>query len=118
MSDVEIRLAKVEELKAVQDLNHELFLLDARYFDDLNVEWPYESVGEKCFQQMIAGEIGVCLVAEANGQIVGYLAGCTQKPNVAYRGKRAELENMFVSPEWRSRGVGSKLVRAFFEWCK
>ena len=30
----------------------------------------------------------------------------------------AELENMFVAPGFRSKGVGSALVKEFINWCK
>ena len=30
----------------------------------------------------------------------------------------AELGNMFVLDEYRGRGIGTKLVNAFLDWCK
>jgi GNAT superfamily N-acetyltransferase len=50
--------------------------------------------------------------------IVGYLAGRMQKQHAAYTGRRSELENMFVKDDYRSSGVGAKLVDAFFEWSR
>ncbi|MCA9325364.1 GNAT family N-acetyltransferase [Candidatus Saccharibacteria bacterium] len=118
MNEVTVRLARPEELSKVQDLNHELFLSDNRHLADLNTNWPYQEVGKEYFRQMIAGEIGVCFVAEIEGKLVGYLAGCIQRSDTVYRGKRAEVENMFVDEAQRSRGVGSKLIEAFYDWCR
>lgn len=118
MNDVIIRLARPEELKIVQDLNHELFISDNEHLHDLNVDWPYEPDGEAYFTSLIAGERGVVYVAEQGTAIVGYVAGAVQKPHSGYTGRRAELENMFVSPERRSMGIGAKLVEAFYAWCR
>jgi len=95
-----------------------LFLSDARHFDDLNTNWPYEE-GEAYFRKRIAGQEGVCLVAERDGRIVGYVIGGWSHLNFsAYKGKRAELENICVAEEERSRGVGVLLVDALIGWCE
>lgn len=117
MNETTVRPAKAEELKQVQELNHQLFLSDARHFDDLNVNWPYEE-GEQYFRDRIAGKGGVCLVAEKGGEVVGYVMGGWSHLNFsAYKGKRAELENICVSEAERSHGVGALLVEALLEWC-
>jgi len=118
MTEVTVRLARPEELTQVQGLNHELFLSDARHFDDLNTDWPYQD-GADYFRQRIAGDGGVCLVAETGGKLVGYVVGGWSHLNFsAYQGKRAELENICVTAEHRSSGVGAKLVAALYDWCR
>lgn len=119
MDNAFVRLAKPEEIKQVQDLNHELFLSDAMHFNDLNINWPYEKECQDYFRDRIAGKDGACFVAELNKNIVGYVAGGWSHTDFSvYRGKRAELENICVTPNARSRGVGAKLVAAFYDWCK
>lgn len=118
MHKVAVRLAKPEELERVQKLNHQLFLSDARYFNDLNVNWPLEE-GEAYFRRRIAGEGGACFVAEKDNVIIGYVVGGWSHLNFsAYKGKRAELENICVAEKERGQGVGALLVGAFFQWCK
>lgn len=118
MSKITVRLAKPEDIKPVQELNHQLFLSDARHFDDLNTNWPYEE-GESYFRKRIAGEGGVCFVAEREATIIGYVIGGWSHLNFsAYKGKRAELENICVAEEERSHGVGALLVTALFDWAK
>ncbi|MGV8169046.1 MAG: GNAT family N-acetyltransferase [Candidatus Nanoarchaeia archaeon] len=62
---------------------------------------------------------GCIIVAILNNNIVGYLCGGINKPE-PYRTvkKSAELENMFVLEEYRSKGVGKKLFNEFKKWCK
>jgi len=118
MNDITVRLAKPEDFKQVQELNHQLFLSDSRHFDDLNTNWPYEE-GEGYFLKRIAGEEGVCLVAERDGAVIGYVMGGWSHLNFsAYKGKRAELENICVAEEERSHGVGALLVTALLDWAK
>jgi ribosomal protein S18 acetylase RimI-like enzyme len=118
MSEITVRPAEPKDLKQVQDLNYQLFLSDTRHFDDLNTNWPYEE-GEKYFRERIAGKNGICFVAEKAGHIVGYVIGGWSHLNFsAYKGKRAELENICVSEKERSQGVGALLVDALFEWSK
>jgi GNAT superfamily N-acetyltransferase len=118
MQTVDVRLAQQEDFKAVQDLNHDLFISDSQYVDDLNNDWPYAEKGAQYFKDMISGKIGVCFVAEMDGEIVGYLVGRVRRPNGAIAGKRAELENMLVKDSFRNQGVGDQLGQAFLKWCK
>ena len=119
MSSITVRQANPEDLERVQELNHQLFLSDARHFDDLNMNWPYEEEGEKYFRDRIAGDGGVCFVAEKSGVVVGYVMGGWSHLNFsAYKGKRAELENICVTGSERSHGIGSMLVDALFDWAK
>lgn len=113
-----VRLAKPGDLQQVQKLNHDLFLSDSRHFDDLNTNWPYEE-GEQYFRDRIAGKGGACFVAEAKGEIIGYvMVGWSHLNFSAYKGKRAELENICVKEGNRSQGIGAKLVEALYDWCK
>lgn len=113
-----IRKAQENELKIVQDLNHELFIYDSKHFDDLNLHWPYEAEGENYFRGVISGDLGICYVAEVDGEIIGYLAGRVLPESQIYTGRRAELDNMFVKESYRGRQVGGALVDNFFVWCK
>jgi ribosomal protein S18 acetylase RimI-like enzyme len=113
-----IRLAKPDDFAQVQKLNHDLFLSDSKHFDDLNTNWPYEE-GAQYFRDRIAGKGGACFVAQKNDEIVGYvMAGWSHLNFSAYKGKRAELENICVAEHYRSLGVGAKLVNALLDWCK
>ncbi len=56
------------------------------------------------------------LVAEAAGRVVGYvLAYRQQRPPVAPLGDFAFVAELFVHPEFRRAGVGTRLVRAAME---
>lgn len=114
-----VRIAKIDELKIIQDLNYELFVHDQIYDPLLNMKWPYEAEGLKYFTNIIQDDNSVCLVAEIDGKVTGYLAGRIINP-YAYRiiAKQSELENMLVKEGFRGEGLGSLLVEQFIKWSR
>lgn len=117
MDNLIIRKAKIEELKIVQDLNSELFTSDGPRDKYMNHNWPHNE-GKEYFSKRIVGDNSICLVAEIDNQIVRYLAGAAMDVESWRPVKRTELENMFVKEEFRSQGVGAKLVEEFIKWSK
>lgn len=68
-------------------------------------------------QGRLNAEDGVFLVAEANGQIVGVLAGYVHHAgdrlvDTAFD-RSAYISDLFVQGEWRRQGIGAALMRAF-----
>ncbi|MFH1978417.1 MAG: GNAT family N-acetyltransferase [Candidatus Aenigmatarchaeota archaeon] len=117
---VEIRTAKLEDLKEIQRLNQILCKKEHDEYDPLIIgDWPYRKEGEEFFKNRIIEEDGFVVVAIKNNIIIGYLAGGLSKP-LSYRkiDKMVELDNMFVLDAYRSSGIGSKLYNEFVKWCK
>lgn len=59
-------------------------------------------------------EVGTMLVAEAAGGIVGVL-GASWARAIHVPGRYAVIQDLWVHPEWRSRGVGAELIDAIAE---
>lgn len=62
-------------------------------------------------------EIGTMLVAEAAGGIVGVL-GASFTRAIHVPGPYAVIQDLWVHPDWRSRGVGADLVEAIVVLCR
>lgn len=120
MNNLIIRRAKEGELKIIQELNHQLFLHDEKCAGQfLNMNWPFEKTGEDYFRKRIEGEEGICLVAEADREIIGYLAGgIIEAPSYRTVRKMSELENMLVKEKFRGQKIGKKLFDEFVNWSK
>ncbi|MBN1613956.1 MAG: GNAT family N-acetyltransferase [Deltaproteobacteria bacterium] len=65
----------------------------------------------------VGGELGVSVVAEVDGKVVGFLLGqITDSP--FGRSDTAMLILMGVDPGYRRRKIGSRLVKAFEGCCR
>ena len=115
-----IKLATIEDLKDIQKLNLMLFEKEYNEYDKtLNREWTFANDGEDYFKKRIIEDDGCALVAQVDNKIVGYLVGGLQEKGT-YRVLPvfAELENMLVLDDRRSKGIGAKLFRGFIDWCR
>ena len=61
--------------------------------------------------------IGVTLVAEAGGEIVGVLSASWQRA-LHVPGRYATIQDLWVHPEWRSRRLGAALVDELADVCR
>jgi GNAT superfamily N-acetyltransferase len=61
--------------------------------------------------------LGAMLVAEAGGELVGVL-GASWCRAVHVPGRYAVVQDLWVDPEWRSRGVGADLIETLAERCR
>jgi GNAT superfamily N-acetyltransferase len=102
---MEIRLAAVGDAAAIAALVE-------RY-------WVFESIGgfdqpriEARLSDLLSQpERGACWVAEGEGRLCGYLLAVFMF-SLEHGGLMAEIDELFVSPEMRSAGVGTLLVAA------
>jgi GNAT superfamily N-acetyltransferase len=60
------------------------------------------------------GSLGVLLVAEEAGQIVGVL-GVSWQIAIRIPGRYGLIQELWVHPSWRSRTIGGDLLTALFE---
>lgn len=115
---VKIQFATTQNLKDIQDLNHQLCIKENKEFDPtINPDYPIQKSGEKYFKDRIKNDCA--LIAIVDNKIVGYLIGAISEIE-DYRNisKIAEAENMFVLEDYRKLGIGKKLLQEFTKWCK
>ena len=98
-----IRLASVGDIAGVAGLVE-------RY-------WEFESIGgfDRPRIEALLGDLlsapkrGACWVAEAGGGLCGYLLAVFMF-SLEHGGMMAEIDEVFVSPEMRSAGIGAAMV--------
>jgi GNAT superfamily N-acetyltransferase len=115
-----IERASIADLEAIQKLNQELCAKENREFDEtIDPNYPFSEKGEEYFKSRIESADGLALLAKEGTVVVGYLVGGMAEPE-DYRtvGSIAELENMYVQESMRGKGVGSKLIFQFEDWCR
>lgn len=104
-----IRAAQQDEVATLQNLNDEVFIDNAKYDADLKLDWAQSEEGKTYFAEIVNNPKSICLIAEEDTKPVGYLVA---KPkHFGYRlSSCIEIENMGVSPHFRSKGIGEKLI--------
>jgi GNAT superfamily N-acetyltransferase len=115
--EVIIREAILNDWRDIQKLNNELFLLDYKRDKDIDLNWPFSEQGAEYYKSICNGTRGKCFVAKQDNRIIGYVALVIRK-FYCRNGKRVEIDNMFIIPEMRSKGIGTKLLTKGQEWAK
>lgn len=117
--NIAIREATEADVATIVALNQLLFIEDGGTRDPfINVNWPQEE-GEAYFlNQHLRRERSVGLLAEQDGEAVGYLIGYVKEAYSLRPIKTADLESVYVKKAFRSQQVGQQLVEAFFTWAK
>src|SRR5262249_50840130 len=81
-------------------------------------EWTARG-GVVYFANLLTDPRAVPLLARDGDCALGHLVGRVLEPDTLRPGTRvAVLESMRVAPQARGRGVGGRLVVAFFAWAK
>lgn len=63
---------------------------------------------------MNSADLGIIVVAETKGTLCGY-AYASYEWRAEFRGETMDIIALFVSPQWRSKGVGGRLITALVE---
>ena len=114
---INIRQARTDEVEKLQFLDDEVFIHDVEFDPDLDMTWAKGEKGKTYFTNLVNDPNSYCLIAEDNDKAVGYLV--TSFRETSYRKSRcAELQNMGVSLDYRSKGIGSMLIQKCLEWAK
>lgn len=112
-----IRIARKEEVKILQNLNDEVFIDNHKYDIDLKMDWAQSVTGRKYFTKVLNNSQAICLIAEEDRKVMGYLVAAPKE--FGYRlSKYIEIENMGVSPNYRSKGIGISLLNKCVEIAK
>lgn len=104
-----IRLARKDEVKLLQNLNDLVFTDNSKYDSDLKMDWAQSDTDKEYFDSVLKNPDAICLIAEVKSKPIGYITAVPRE--FSYRlSKYIEIDNMGVSPEFRSKGIGSQLV--------
>ena len=114
---ISIRQATIQDVALLQKLNQEVFVEDFQYDTDLDMDWAMGEPGKNYFTKAVSDANSVCFIAKIDNKAAGYIAvGYKRTP---FRKSRyLEVENIGVSPEFRSKGVGAMLVKKAKNWGK
>ncbi|TCJ15124.1 GNAT family N-acetyltransferase [Rubrobacter taiwanensis] len=100
-----------------------LWMMNAREhatYDEIYTPTPNAEHMMRRFLRELASSRETCFfVATAGDKVIGFLTGELRGSTPAFVPRTwATVEDVFVHPDWRSRGVGRALVRRCFEWAR
>lgn len=108
--NIDIRPAIIGDLESILKLNKALFDYETNFNTEYNLDWTYSEVGRSYFTRRIEEDKNIALVAEDNGEVVGYIVVTLYSQPFLKENPIAELENMFVDESYRGKGIGKRLV--------
>lgn len=115
--NIKINLAKTEDWGVIQKLNIEVYKSDSKFDPDLDMTRPLSSEGEEYYKKLASGVRGKCAIAYYDHKPIGYIAMSELKFDHR-KSRYIEIENMGVSEEYRSHGVGSRLMTYARDYAK
>ena len=107
--DIQIKHAGPGDWGVIQKLNSEVFEHDSPYDATIDLSYPASEEGIKYYRETVGGNEYISFIAYHSDVPVGYIVGFEKKYSWR-KGKFMEIDNMGVSPSYRSRGVGKLLV--------
>jgi GNAT superfamily N-acetyltransferase len=108
----DVREAREEEVEWVLGMYEWLFAPPG----SVPPRWDPEHARE-ALAEAIAGERSTVLVAEHRGELLGFATAYLELNSVRF-GRRCWVEDLAVSPEHRSRGIGKALLDAAKDWAR
>jgi ribosomal protein S18 acetylase RimI-like enzyme len=117
-SEIEIRRAKSRDMAFIVELWKRLSEEHAKLDERYSLRPEAEIVWARWAGQRLRDEASILLVAESGSDYVGYLVGHADEAQPIFRQRSfATITDLFVVPEFRRKGVASKLLEealAFF----
>jgi ribosomal protein S18 acetylase RimI-like enzyme len=116
---MKIRKAHRRDLEMVVALD--MKLADLHHEFDADHRTGRESLGylRRLYKRLLGRESGVVFLALEGKRLIGFLSGEMGRSDPFSRlNKIAEIEAVYVLPEYRSREVGTALTERFYVWAR
>jgi len=122
MAEIVIRKAIQNDFSAIIEMPIKLATHLSKSFDPtVKPDWFLSDDAKEFYLEFLTNPTKCIYVAEEENKIIGFIVGeLFDKTEYWYRKINcfAELDELYVDEEYRSKGVGAKLMTQFKNWCK
>ena len=118
--DFNVRKGRLKDAEIVTELWKDLHAQHVEYFpDDFSINKNAHKLHLNWWKTCTRSRTKCTYVAEADGEIIGYLMGAIQKrPPVLTIDTEAVVWDIYVHDDFRGIGVGAELMEEFFQWAR
>lgn len=110
-----IKEALKDDIKEINNLLTDL-IQDERQYDE-NINRNY--VVKNYYEQFLKKKDSCLIVAkDENNNIFGYGFGFIMNYGNVYDNKIAQLDAVYIKPEYRKKGIARQIIQYFTEWAK
>ena len=112
MDNLLIRKAKSKDLEELLKMNIEFIDTMGQYYKEKNKKkWNKNTLNsvKKALSRRLRNKKETVLIAEKQGQIVGYAGGSIEKEYYS-RSKFGSIDDIFIKKEFRRSSIGEKLL--------
>lgn len=116
--ETELRSAETSDIVRIQELNAKLSEMEAEEHDStIDPEWCLTEEAANWYRKRINQGNGFAVVAQEDQTVIGYAIGATgSAEEFRTTDTLAELETMYLQPEYRGQGIGTRLLEEFKDW--
>ena len=118
---MKIRKGTKKDFPKLVELSYQLFLeTNKKHGGQFDISKDFHKLEIKDFEKEIRKRKAVFFLAEKDKEIIGFVYGQIQKlEKYMFKEKyRGHVGILYVKPEYRSKGIGTKLFKELEKWFK
>jgi len=115
---IKIRKATVRDFEQLRDLRRDFYLFESKKDKLCRKEYAYNGMPQSLARNLRSKKIAY-FVAEKDKELVGYIGAQIEKmPAFKVPKKRVHLFNLYMKEDYRSKGIGKKLIAEGNKWAR
>lgn len=110
-----IKEAIKDDIEEINNLLTDLIQDERQYDENINKNYAVKNYYEQFFEKK---DYCVIVAKDENNNILGYGFGFIMDYGKVYDNKVAQLDAVYIKPEYRKKGIARQIIQYFAEWSK
>ncbi len=113
--EIFIKEAIKDDIKEINNLLTDLIQDERQYDENINKDYAVKNYYEQFFEKK---DSCIIVAKNENNTILGYGFGFIMDYGNVYDNKVAQLDAIYIKPEYRKKGIARQIIKYFTEWSK